>query len=100
MPGIRTSTDKETLADPYNNDLYMSRISLPPATFAPMAKPGSRAAAAPGIDPRDKSELDTVGVLRSYRLKTASGPLRILRGEFHRHSEISMDGGAIRHAGS
>ncbi len=43
MPGIRTSTDKETLADPYNNDLYMSRISLPPATAAPMAKPGSPA---------------------------------------------------------
>ena len=31
--------------------------------------------------------------MRSYRLKSAEGPLRIVRGEFHRHSEISVDGG-------
>jgi hypothetical protein len=94
MPGIKTSTDNEILADPYNNDLYLSRITLPPATGAPTSKQGApvRVAAA-GLDSRDKAELATVSALRNYRLKTAGSPLRILRGEFHRHSEISMDGG-------
>src|SRR5205085_4848333 len=49
MPGIQTSTDKETLADPYNNDLYMSRIALPPASGAPAVKPASPPSATPGI---------------------------------------------------
>ena len=31
--------------------------------------------------------------MRAYRLKSAEGPLHIIRGEFHRHSEISPDGG-------
>jgi len=31
MPGIRTSLDEETPIDPYQNDLYMSRITLTPA---------------------------------------------------------------------
>ena len=49
--------------------------------------------AAAHLDPRDKAEWDAVGEMRNYRLKNVAGPLRILRGEFHRHSEISMDGG-------
>jgi hypothetical protein len=31
--------------------------------------------------------------LRDYRVKSAAGDLKLVRGEFHRHSEISMDGG-------
>ena len=45
------------------------------------------------MDPQDKAEQATVAKMRAYRLQTAGGPLRVLRGEFHRHSEISMDGG-------
>ena len=92
MPGMKTSADSETLTDPYQNDLYMSRITLTAASGAPATKPAG-AAAEGALDLRDRTEQATVAKLRSYRLRTASGPLRLLRGEFHRHSEISMDGG-------
>ena len=92
MPGIKTSVDEETPIDPYQNDLYMSRILLTPASGAPSVKAASPSAAGTP-DTRDKAELATVTRLRSYRLQTPGGPLRVLRGEFHRHSEISMDGG-------
>jgi hypothetical protein len=92
MPGTKTSQEQESLADPYQNDLYMSRITLAPAVGAPSTRAASLVG--PGaMDPRDKEEQATVARLRAYRLKTAAGPLRVLRGEFHRHSEISMDGG-------
>lgn len=92
MPGIKTSTDNEVLDDPYNNDLWISRVTLP----AGSGQLTSRAAAAGNpraMDPRDKAEQATVAGMRAYRVKNGNSTLRLLRGEFHRHSEISMDGG-------
>ena len=34
-----------------------------------------------------------MATLRQARIKSAGGDLRIIRGEFHRHSEVSTDGG-------
>ena len=73
-------------ADPYNNDLYATEVSLGPAI---------RSAAVKAVAPQNASasasrEAATIKRLREYR----PGALRIARGEFHRHSEISMDGGA------
>lgn len=92
MPGLKSFPD-EMPKDPYQNDLFMSRIAMGPAAGAPATKPVSPAASS-GIDPRDRKELDSVAAMRAVRLKTPAGNLRILRGEFHRHSEISMDGAA------
>jgi hypothetical protein len=89
---MRISREDEKTDDPYNDDLYMSRISLGLATGSPAAKAGATAGTG-GMDARDKAELASVSAMRNYRLQTPDGPLRILRGEFHRHSEISMDGG-------
>jgi hypothetical protein len=91
MPGAKTSQEQETPNDPYQNDLYMTRITLPAAPGPASTKTGT--AGAGTMDPRDKTEQASVARMRAYRLQTASGPLRVLRGEFHRHSEISMDGG-------
>jgi hypothetical protein len=72
--------------------LYASRITLGPAAGAPVTKAASLPAAGTP-DARDREEQAMVAKMRNYRLQTAGGPLRVLRGEFHRHSEISMDGG-------
>jgi hypothetical protein len=73
-------------ADPYNNDLYATEISLGPAIRAAVVK-----AIAPQNAPRPASrEAVMIKRLREYRADN----LRIARGEFHRHSEISMDGGS------
>lgn len=85
-----TATRKE---DPYNNDLYASEIALGPASGSPSvsAAPAVEVAGAEVV--ADKTDLALVKTLRDYKLQSASGDLRIVRGEFHRHSEISMDGG-------
>ena len=94
LPGMRTMPveDSELPKDPYNNDLYVNHVSLGPAAGAPATK-SVVVAAASGLDSRDKAEQESVAAMRKYRLQTRNGNLQILRGEFHRHSEISMDGG-------
>jgi hypothetical protein len=77
--------------DPYNNDLYSNEIDLGPASQAPLVVV-ARPAPAAGPEVADRTDLGLVKTLRGYRID-AQGGLKIVRGEFHRHSEISMDGG-------
>jgi hypothetical protein len=76
-----------TQPDPYNDDLYSSEITLGPAARDMAVK-----AATPAVETvaADGAEATAVKRIRDYR----SEGLRIVRGEFHRHSEVSMDGGA------
>ena len=93
FPAQNTWQGQEELArDPYNDDLFANRVSLGAAAAPPATRTVAIAAPA-GLDPRDKSEQDTVAMLRKHRVPSPGGSLTILRGEFHRHSEISMDGG-------
>ncbi len=76
--------------DPYENDLWSDEVDLGPmakAVSVTTARIGPPAP--PTIDSRNEAAVQAV---RSYR-GGAGGNLRIVRGEFHRHSEISMDGG-------
>ncbi|MCK4763322.1 MAG: hypothetical protein KAW12_14080 [Candidatus Aminicenantes bacterium] len=57
--------------------------------LSPLAGNGSR-----HISPADRKEAGAVTAIRNYRAEIGGKRLRILRGEFHRHSEISSDGGA------
>ncbi len=52
--------------------------------------PAERVAAAEG---GVKPEAEQVAMMRNYRVNLLSGPVRLMRGEFHRHTEISGDGG-------
>ena len=84
--------DPSVAADPYNNDLYANVISLSQGAGSFSVKQGG-AIPVSGPAATDKAENDIIARLRSYRVKAGKDELRILRGEFHRHSEISMDGG-------
>jgi len=79
--------------DPYNNDLYASRIvlteSVKPAQLAPAA-----AEPLPATQTGAGMETPDVRRVRAYRTRIDAAEYRILRGEFHRHSEVSMDGGS------
>jgi hypothetical protein len=77
----------QTQPDPYNNDLYSTEVSLGAATQAPAVKAFAPKSAAAGPD--TAKEAAAIKRIREYR----AGPNRIVRGEFHRHSEISADGG-------
>lgn len=74
--------------DPYHNQLYLSRIRLSQPVQAARLEPAPaeavRAAGAPSSP--------HVRRLRDYRAQINGAEYRILRGEFHRHTAVSMDG--------
>lgn len=80
--------------DPFDNDVFFSRLQasgeIKPASLQPLAEPPN-ADAQPSK--RTQAERAEVAAIRSYRADVEGTELRILRGEFHRHTEISGDGG-------
>jgi hypothetical protein len=78
--------------DPYNNDLYANTITLGSARATMDTAPAS-AASASAVTAEVKSERDAIARMRAYRTKYGGQALRLARGEFHRHSDVSMDGG-------
>jgi hypothetical protein len=75
--------------DPYNNDIYINRMKLGPGS-GKLAVKDSPAQVGAGPSPEDNAEQTSVAGMRAARIQ---GKYRLVRGEFHRHSEISMDGG-------
>ncbi|MDZ4289902.1 MAG: hypothetical protein U0984_18195, partial [Prosthecobacter sp.] len=79
--------------DPFDNDVFFSRLQaqrpaqpaqLKPAAVQPLDNPPPSA--------RTLAEREEVKTVRGYHTTVAGKELRILRGEFHRHTEISGDG--------
>jgi hypothetical protein len=77
--------------DPYNNDLYATVVSLAPASGPIAVKPAARVAPA-AADPMEATEKSAIQRMRDLRVRNGGHDLRLVRGEFHRHSEVSMDG--------
>jgi hypothetical protein len=78
--------------DPYNNDLWSHEIDLGPGNqvIPVVALNGTETKLdAPTVDAADAAGIQAIREFRGG----PEGNLHILRGEFHRHSEISMDGG-------
>ncbi len=83
----------ESDTDPFDNDLFLSRLGLPGD-----AKPAQLVASkhAPEAQPAPSSattaEREAIARCREFRVKIEGKELRLMRGEFHRHTEISGDG--------
>jgi Protein of unknown function (DUF3604) len=76
-----------TFDDRYNNDLYASRVVLAEKVKPAKLESAERESAPAAAEPEDGH----VRRLRDYRARINGVDYRILRGEFHRHTEISMD---------
>jgi hypothetical protein len=76
--------------DPYENDLWSDEVDLGPGSgdIPVVPEPSDVNPARPTFDP---AEVAGIQAIRTYR-GGPNGDLRIVRGEFHRHSEISEDG--------
>jgi len=84
--GRRGAVNEETGIEIYNDDIWTSEISLS-GPIRPMAvKPAPAAQESATVSPVESAAIKR---LRDFR----SGSYQTVRGEFHRHSEISMDGG-------
>ncbi|MEQ1859966.1 MAG: DUF3604 domain-containing protein [Chthoniobacteraceae bacterium] len=90
-PGGNAALDSGN--DPFDNDLYVSRLrataDAKPAKLA-VAKAQPVADAQPS--PATVKERGELANIRAYRATVGGKELRIQRGEFHRHTEISGDG--------
>jgi hypothetical protein len=80
--------------DPFDNDIYISRLEAPgdakPATLVKSKVVPDPSAQPSEATVKERAALDRI---RTYRATVGNQNLRINRGEFHRHTEISGDGG-------
>jgi hypothetical protein len=74
-----------------NTDLYAAEFRFGPGATAKLKPTGAEKVAAP--DPVVAPEREQIGKMRDYRVKLGPDTLRVMRGEFHRHTEMSGDGG-------
>ena len=78
----------------FNVDLEVCRTRRPtavrrtPVDASPIARRGA------GPEPCTPTRPTTCARMRAYRIAAGGKNYRLLRGEFHRHTEISADGGA------
>ncbi len=75
--------------DPFQNDIYANWLRLPSGS-GKLAVKGSSAGVRAPVDPRETLEISQVSAMRKARV---AGKYNVVRGEFHRHSEVSGDGG-------
>jgi hypothetical protein len=87
---IHNSDGRFTTPEQIDNQIYASIVTLPGEPIEPKlvsqeagTKDGKAAAA----------EAAAVQRIRDYRIESEGKRLQLLRGEFHRHTEISWDGG-------
>jgi hypothetical protein len=76
----------------FNSDLYAAELRLDKGARSPQLKPvAAEKVAAP--DPDAAVERAQKAMIRKYRATAGSGQVQLMRGEFHRHTEFSSDGG-------
>jgi len=75
----------------FNNDLYASEIELPGKGSATRLVADEPQKTRP--DPLALAEREAISRARGYRTELGASKLQLMRGEFHRHTEISLDGG-------
>jgi hypothetical protein len=77
-----------------NNDLFVAALASSAAGTSEPAlgrSPVETIAAEPPVHP---DEPEDVARMRRHRIRAAGKTYQLLRGEFHRHTEISQDGGS------
>jgi hypothetical protein len=84
----------EVAHDPYDNDIFISRLEMaaqPVAVSLAPAKDGPLAEAKPSkATVKERAEIERC---RTWKIDYQGKTLQLIRGEFHRHTEISGDGG-------
>jgi hypothetical protein len=91
---IHNTDGRYTTPETIDNDIYMSYVDLPGEPQEPKLEPHEPGAKNPELVQRAKEEAEAVKAIRAYRIENEGKEYRLLRGEFHRHTELSWDGGA------
>ena len=86
-PGKRNDN---TIPDSVNADLYAAEMRVNASAQSQLTAAAAETVAAPDSDV--KPEQDQIAMLHHERVPVGSDKLQIMRGEFHRHTELSVDG--------
>jgi hypothetical protein len=89
---IQNSDGRNTEPETVHNHIFMSYLDLPGEQVEPKLlahEPGEKAKNGLAI-----RQAEAVKRSRAYRIENGGKTYRLLAGEFHRHTEISWDGGA------
>ncbi len=95
---IHNTDGRYTTPERIDNDIYISYLDLPPASGGPGGVEPKLVPHDPGkkdekLVAEAKAEREAVQRCRDYRIEAAGKKYQLLRGEFHRHTELSWDGG-------
>lgn len=90
--GMELSGAARGKSDGFQHDLYAAEMRFDPRPAGIALTPlPSETAGPPGAD--SKAEADQAAMMRGYTASLGPNRFRLLRGEFHRHTEFSGDGG-------
>ncbi len=89
---VHNTDGRYTTPEVINNDVYMSYVNLPGEPIEPKLVPHDPGKKDPKLVQKAKDEAEAVKRVRSYRAKAGGKEYLLLRGEFHRHTEMSWDG--------
>ncbi len=90
---IHNTDGRYTTPDTIDNQIYMSYVDLPGEPVEPKLLPHDPGKKDPQLVKEAEQERAAVQRIRDYRVEAAGKKYRLLRGEFHRHTEVSWDGG-------
>jgi hypothetical protein len=91
---VHNTDGRMTTPEVIDNQIYMSVLNLPGEPVEPKLVPHDAGVPNPKAVARAKEEAEAVARMRKYRVEVGGKKYQFLRGDFHRHTEISFDGGA------
>jgi hypothetical protein len=90
---IHNTDGRYTTPATIDNQIYMSYVDLPGEPVEPKLVRHSPGTKDPAVLQQAKADADAVQHIRDYRVENTGKHYRLLRGDFHRHTELSWDGG-------
>jgi hypothetical protein len=90
---IHNTDGRYTTPETVQNQIYMSYVNLPGDPVEPKLVPHDPGKKDPQLVKQAGEEREAVKRIRGYRVEVGGKKYQLLRGEFHRHTEISWDGG-------
>lgn len=90
---VHNTDGRYTTPEDIDNQVYMSYIDLPGDPIEPKLMPCEPGKKDDKLLAQEKGEQAALRRIRDYRIEAGGKMYQLLRGEFHRHTEISWDGG-------
>ncbi len=91
---LHNSDGRYNTPENIHNQIWQSVINLAAPGVAPELKPMGMRNKDAKLLQRAEKEWQSSNAIRDYRLQHEGKTYQLLRGDFHRHSEISWDGGS------